>query len=89
MFCGASLDFIMDKSEVVLKSDAFTRMSKFGLQTVLKLETLSASECEVYVGCKRCAAQRCWDAGKLETDEHIRQELGEGLIGLIRFITMT
>ncbi|XP_052224502.1 BTB/POZ domain-containing protein 6-like isoform X3 [Dreissena polymorpha] len=84
-----SLEFIMDKSESVLKSDAFTRMSKSGLQEVLKLETFSASECELYLGCKRWAAQRCRVAGKQETDEHIRQELGDELIDLIRFPTMT
>ncbi|KAH3795766.1 hypothetical protein DPMN_149326 [Dreissena polymorpha] len=85
-----SLEFIMDtKSESVLKSNAFVRMSKSGLQEVLNLDILNASECEVYVGCKRWASQRCRDAGKQETDEHIRQELGDEVISLIRFPTMT
>ncbi|KAH3795767.1 hypothetical protein DPMN_149327 [Dreissena polymorpha] len=85
-----SLEFIMlTKSESVLKSNAFVRMSKSGLQEVLNLDILNASECEVYVGCKRWASQRCRDAGKQETDEHIRQELGDEVISLIRFPTMT
>ncbi|XP_052223642.1 BTB/POZ domain-containing protein 6-B-like [Dreissena polymorpha] len=84
-----SLEFIMDKSKSVLKSDAFTQMSKSGLQEVLKLESFSASECELYLGCKRWATHRCRAAGKQETDEQRRQELGDELIDLIRFPTMT
>ncbi|XP_052223641.1 BTB/POZ domain-containing protein 6-like [Dreissena polymorpha] len=84
-----SLEFIMNKSESVLKTDAFSRMSKSGLQEVLKLETFSASECELYLGCKLWATHRCRAAGKQETDEQRRQELGDELIDLIRFPTMT
>ncbi|KAH3795771.1 hypothetical protein DPMN_149331 [Dreissena polymorpha] len=79
----------MDKSESVLKSDAFARMSKSGLLEVLKLDTFNSTECAVYVGCKRWAAQKSKDAGKQDSDEHIRQELGDELISLIRFPTMT
>ncbi|XP_052231379.1 BTB/POZ domain-containing protein 6-like isoform X2 [Dreissena polymorpha] len=84
-----SLDLIMTKSESVLKSNAFVEMSKSGLQEILKLDAFSTSECELYVGCKRWAAQRCRDAGKQATGEQIRRELGDELISLIRFPTMT
>ncbi|XP_052222742.1 BTB/POZ domain-containing protein 6-like isoform X2 [Dreissena polymorpha] len=84
-----SLDFIMDKSDSVLKSDAFLRMSKSGLHEVLKLDQFNASECELYTACKRWATQRCRDAGKVENYENIRQALTDELVYLIRFPTMT
>ncbi|KAH3792699.1 hypothetical protein DPMN_146198 [Dreissena polymorpha] len=75
----------MDKSEVVLKSDAFVQMTKSGLQEVLKLELFNASECELYTACKRWATQRCRDAGKEENYENIRQALTDELVYLIRY----
>ncbi|KAH3792735.1 hypothetical protein DPMN_146234 [Dreissena polymorpha] len=84
-----SLEFIIGRSNEVLKSDAFVGMSKSGLQEVLKLDTIDASESELYVACKRWAARRCKAADKQETDANIRKELGDEVIYQIRFPAMT
>ncbi|KAH3792672.1 BTB/POZ domain-containing protein 2-like [Dreissena polymorpha] len=84
-----SLEFIMDKTLSVLNSSSCIRMSKSGLAEVLKQDMLTVNECELYNVCIRWASQRCRDAGKQDCDENIRQVLGDELISLIRFPTMT
>ncbi|KAH3792591.1 hypothetical protein DPMN_146087 [Dreissena polymorpha] len=48
-----------------------------------------SSECEVYLACKRWASKRIESTGKQATGEHIRNEMGEEIINLIRFPSMT
>ncbi|XP_052222860.1 BTB/POZ domain-containing protein 6-B-like isoform X2 [Dreissena polymorpha] len=83
------LAIIITETESVLVSDAFKQISKAGLEELLKCDKLSACEPDLYIACKKWATLKCQDAGIEETDEAIRNELGEELIRLIRFPSMT
>ncbi|XP_052223639.1 BTB/POZ domain-containing protein 6-A-like isoform X3 [Dreissena polymorpha] len=83
------LDFIENKSKCVLEADAFVEISKEGLKEVLEMNRMLCSESEVYLACKRWASKRIESTGRQATGEEIWNTLGDEIINLIRFPSMT
>ncbi|XP_052226322.1 BTB/POZ domain-containing protein 6-like isoform X3 [Dreissena polymorpha] len=83
------LKFITRESKTVLKSESFLKITQAGLKEIVQLCQFNASEIDIYLAYKQWASQRCTTAGIQQTVRAIRKELGEEVISLIRFPSMT
>ncbi len=81
-------DVVRQESKQVFQSDGFYQMSSETLCRILKLESLSLHEIDVFKCCLLWAERQCTEQGLECTPQHKRQVLGNSL-SYIHFPAMT